>query len=457
MDLKKTPLNLNDSPLNLADAPFKWYVPKNTENGSSDAWANDPCSILYDEETKLYYSWMLFRNGKDFPSGWIEMISSDMNEWTQTEIRVKEGREFFQVTYPPAAMGGSVWIDRKGKFFDKGDVVFLISMQKCRLMDNEGTVNRQEENKYTEDSGLAYFVSHGLGKPIHKAGVLTYEGKNPTSTDWRDPAMYETEDGLYFAISAHDRIEFWKINSFELDDITKVDQLYVRSVGVEVPNVIRFGENTWYISCAVQDRPEGGDYQSAYWYLCKLIEGKFKVYAQGQHEYGTEGYAHRVVNPWQTKIAPFGILRAMPANWNYNTDIWDWKGGCYGSEQLTIKDNKAFLAPYDWVGNYSNNGTAVYKIKARKMLQGYNLRFNKGDFTFYLQGNKVIWNNNVDTGLVKWNSIGGPAKESDDITIIWNKCTLTFYNITEGWNAHFMLPQGTTHTLNENPMGLIYY
>ncbi|MBE4704159.1 hypothetical protein [Spiroplasma platyhelix] len=444
--------------MNLKDQPFKWYSPKNTEDGSLDAWANDPCSILYDKEQKLYYSWMLFRNGRDFPSGWVEMVSSDLNTWTQTEIRIKEGREFFQISYPPAAMGGSVWIDDNGQFFDKGDVVFLISMQECKIMDSQTSVRGVKANQdYTGDSGIAYYVSHGLGKPIYKAGVLAPQGKNPTSTDWRDPYVYETDKGLYFAISAHDRVEFWKINSFNTDDIEKVDQLYVRPFGVEVPNVIRFGENTWYICCSVQDAPEGKPFQSAYWYLCNLIEGKFKVYAQGQHEYGTEGYAQRVANPWQTRIAPFAISRTMAANWAYNTDIWEWKGGCFGSEQLTIKDNNAFLAPYDWIGNYSDNGTAVYKLKAKEMVQGYRLKFNKGDFIFHLKSNKITWNNNVNTTLLKWTSTGGPANENDDIIIVWNKTTLTFYNITQGWNAHFMLPQSTTHTLNANAMGLINY
>lgn len=444
--------------MNLKDQPFKWYVPKNTENGSFDAWANDPCSILYDKKQKLYYSWMLFRNGRDFPSGWVEMVSSDLNVWTQTEIRIKEGREFFKISYPPAAMGGSVWIDENGQFFDKGDVVFLISMQECTLMEETKTEKQcLQKDNYTGDSGIAYYVSHGLGQPIYKAGVLVREGKNPTSTDWRDPYVYETDDGLYFAISAHDRVEFWKINSFDFEDIKKVDQLYVRPFGVEVPNVVRFGENTWYISCSVQDAPEGGPFQSSFWYLCNLVEGKFRVYAQGQHEYGTEGYAHRVVNPWQTRIAPFAILRAMAANWNYDTDIWEWKGGCYGSEQVTINNNKVYVAPYDWIGNYTNNGTAVYKIKAQRMLEGYTLSFDKGEFTFFLKDNQVTWENNVDTNLLKWNSTGGEASENDDIVIIWNKATLTFYNITAGWNAHFMLPQGVIHTLNDNPMGLINY
>lgn len=443
--------------MNFKDQPFKWYVPKNTENGSLDAWANDPCSIIYDKKKKLYYSWMLFRNGKDFPSGWVEMVSSDLNAWTQTDYRIKEGREFFQVSYPPAAMGGSVWIDEHGQFFDEGDAVFLISMQECRLMDSSTMQAGTQKENYTGDSGLAYYVSHGLGEPIYKAGVLTPQGKNPTSTDWRDPFIYETDDGLYFAISAHDRLEFWKIKSFNTDDIEKVDQLYVRPLGVEVPSVIRFGENTWYISCAVQDRPIEQDYQSAYWFLCRLINGKFSVYAQGQHEYGTEGYAHRVVNPWQTRIAPFAIMRAMPANWNYDTDIWEWKGGCYGSEKVTVKNNKVYLEPYDWIGNYTDNGTAVYQIKARRMLQGYRLKFDKGEFIFYLKDNQVTWENNVDTKLSKWTSTGGETSENDDITIVWNKTTLTFYNITKGWNAHFMLPQGVIHTLNDNAMSLINY
>ncbi|WP_348736835.1 hypothetical protein [Spiroplasma endosymbiont of Ammophila pubescens] len=88
-----------------SDQPFKWYAPKNTEDGSLNVWANDPCTILYDDEG-IYYSWILFRNEKDFPAEWVEMTSPDMNSWTQTEIRIKRGREFSQTSYIPSALGG---------------------------------------------------------------------------------------------------------------------------------------------------------------------------------------------------------------------------------------------------------------------------------------------------------------------------------------------------------------
>lgn len=451
--------------MNSNRQPFKWYAPKNTNGKNLDAWANDPCTILYDKKQNLYYSWMLFRDGKSFPSGWIEMTSPDLNTWTQTEMRIKVGSEFFPVAFEPgtsggsviigdspAAMGGSVWIDEKGKFFQKGDVIFLISMQPCKLMDKPTITGDLE----VQESGIAYYVSHGLGQPIYKAGILTLMGRNPTSTDWRDPYIYETEEGLYFAISAHNRIEFWKINSFNTEDIKKVDELYVRSFGVEVPNVVRFGDNTWYISCSAQDAPHGKPFQTAYWYLCTLEGEKFTSYANGQHEYGTEGYAHRVVNPFPTKFAKFAILRAMAANWNYNTDIWEWKGGCYGSEKVTISNNKVYLAPYDEIGTYSNNGTAVYKIKGKALLSdGYKLSFDKGDFTFFLVNDIITWTNDVATDLLKWTTTGGEATPEDDIIIIWNRTTLTFYNITAGWNAHFMLPEGTTHQVKDEVLGLI--
>ncbi len=38
--------------------------------------------------------------------------------------------------------------------------------------------------------------------------------------------------------------------------------------------------------------------------------------------------------------------------------------------------------------------------------------------------------------------------------MIWNKTTLTVYNITKGWNAHFMLLEKTTHTLNKGAKSL---
>jgi|GEM_PF-2821907 len=36
------------------------------------------------------------------------MTSPDMNNWTQTTERIKEGREFFAKSFDPSAMGGSV-------------------------------------------------------------------------------------------------------------------------------------------------------------------------------------------------------------------------------------------------------------------------------------------------------------------------------------------------------------
>lgn len=425
--------------------PLNWYVPKNTIDGSMNAWANDPCTILYDQESEKYYSWILFRNGKGFPSNWVEMTSPDLNSWTQTEERIKEGREFFQTIYPPAAMGGSVWIDKNGDYFDKGDLIFLISMQECGLMPDKDT-NAYSGNLGIEESGIAYFVSHGFGKPIYKAGVLTMKGQNPTSTDWRDPYMYETDDGLHFAISAHNRIEFWKIESFKAEDIKKVDELYVRDIGVEVPNIVRFKDNLWYISCAVQDAPFGESFQSSFWYVCKQVKNKFKVISEGRHEYGTEGYAHRVVNPWQTPTTDFAIMRSMASNWAYNTDIWQWKGGCFGTEKLTINKNKVFLAPNDTIAPFVDNGTAVYEMKANKLIKdGFQLKFDKGNFSFLLRDQQIVWNNNVETALNKWNKMGGHTNRNDDILIIFNRTLLVFFNLSEGWNAHFMLPENIIH------------
>lgn len=36
--------------------PFQWYAPSNSTDGTLNAWANDPCTILYDEASHLYYS-----------------------------------------------------------------------------------------------------------------------------------------------------------------------------------------------------------------------------------------------------------------------------------------------------------------------------------------------------------------------------------------------------------------
>lgn len=369
-----------------------------------------------------------------------------MNSWTQTEIRIKRGREFSQTSYIPSALGGSVWRDDEGEFFDEGDIVFVISMQPCKLMDG---------SEITGDSGIAYFVSHGLGQPIYKTGVLAPE-KPAGINDWRDTFIYQTDDGLHFAISAGNRVEFWKINSFETNDIEKVDELYVRGLGVEVPNVIRFGENKWYISCSVQDAPDPtkGPFQSSYWYLCKLVDGKFEVYSQGQHEYGPEGYAQRVSDPYQTRITKKAYVRAMPGNWNYNTDIWAWKGGCYGNDELSLSEYWVGLTPNDPFTDYYDNGTAVYILKGKNLTKGYKLSFNKGDITFYLEADKFFWNNQIDTGLKKWTEQGGQTDVEDVICMIWNKTTLTVYNITKGWNAHFMLPEKTTHTLNKGAKSL---
>ncbi|WP_338992493.1 hypothetical protein [Spiroplasma endosymbiont of Seladonia tumulorum] len=330
---------------------------------------------MHDDEG-IYYNWILFRNGKDFPAEWVEMTSPDMNSWTQTEIRIKRGREFSQTSYIPSALGGSVWRD------DEGDIVFVISMQPCKLMDG---------SEITRDSGIAYFVLHGLGQPIYKTGVLAPE-KPAGINDWRDTFIYQTDDGLHFAISTGNRVEFWKINSFETNDIEKVDELYVRGFGVEVPKVIRFGENKWYISCSVQDAPDPtkGPFQSSYWYLCKLVDGKFEVYSQGQHEYGPEGYAQRVSDPYQTKITKKAYVRAMLGNWNYNTDIWAWKGGCYGTDELSLSEYWVGLTPNDLFTDYYDNGTAVYILKGKNLIKGYKLSFNKGDITFYLEADKFF-------------------------------------------------------------------
>lgn len=37
---------------------------------------------------------MLFRDGKDFPSGWIEMTSPDLNTWTQKDYKIKKDKHF---------------------------------------------------------------------------------------------------------------------------------------------------------------------------------------------------------------------------------------------------------------------------------------------------------------------------------------------------------------------------
>lgn len=426
--------------------PFQWYSPTNTEDGGLNAWANDPATILYDEDSGLYYSWMLFRNGRGFPSGWIEMTSPDMNNWTQTTERIKEGREFFAKSFDPSAMGGSVWLDREGQYFDKGDLIFAISMQDCTLMGGASM---------TGDSGIAYYVSHGFGQPIYKAGIITPQYINPTGTDWRDSFLYNTDDGLYFAIAADTRVEFWRINSFNESDITKVGEIYVRSIGVEVPNVVRFGENEWYVSCSIQDAHLGGPYQSCEWFLCHMEGETFVPYSKGFHEYGTEGYAERVVNPFQSRIAEFAISRSMAANWTYNTDIWSWKGGCYGSEKMVIRGDRPYLEPYDLIGDFQDNGTYVYKVKASDLANGYTLHFDKGDFIFYYGDDRITWDNQVVTNLSKWTTIGGEAAADDDITIIINKCTLTFYDEWQGWNAHFMLPEAVVHVPNHGVMSLL--
>ncbi len=312
-----------------------------------------------------------------------------------------------------------------------------------------------DDSEITGDSGIAYFVSRGLRQPIYKTGVLAPE-KPAGINDWKDTFIYQTDDGLHFAISAGNRVEFWKINSFETNDIEKIDELYVRGLGVEVPNVIRFGENKWYISCSVQDPPDPtkGPFQSSYWYFCKLVDGKFEVYSQGQHEYGSEGYAQRVSDPYQTIITQKAYVRAMPGNWNYNTDIWAWKGGCYGTDELSLSEYWVGLTPNDPFTDYYDNGTAVYILKGKNLTKGYKLSFNNGDITFYLEADKFFWNNQIDIELKKWTEQGGQTDVEDVICMIWNKTTLTVYNNTKGWNAHFMLPEKITHTLNKGAKSL---
>ncbi|ATZ21701.1 hypothetical protein [Mesoplasma tabanidae] len=531
------------------DRPVNWYSPFNSKTGSSDAFANDACSILWDEEQELFYSWMLFRDGKGFPSGWIEMTSPDLNTWTQGKYRVKHGSEFENINNQKnqtSALGGSVWVDTKGQFFDQGDVVFVISMQPSKILTNNGSEEIGKEsnieskkvttkNDYTTDeSGIAYFVSHGLGQDFYTSGVLSKECLNKDGTlDWRDTAVFETDDGVYFAISAHDRLEFWKINHFGnkpknegTEKITKVSELFVRNIGVEVPNVVRVDNNLWYVSASVQDNPFGGPFQSAWWTLCEWdkkdgfipvynVNGKYERYDMNKlqnrqaayevkkeqphakvidwsksekykdlinpwtpNEYGTEGYAQRVVNPYQTQLQKaidakkaeetikydeFLIARSMTSNWAYNTDIWSWKGGTYGSERIQWNKDRTALEflPNDKIAGYSDNGTAVYYLKGENLEEGYTLKFDGKNFTFKLEfdenkkNGKVTWNNQLNTGLKKWTNQGGPTEQSDEIIIVWNKSTLTFYNRTKNWNAHFMLPQGTTHTKNENAKSIV--
>ncbi|AGY41545.1 hypothetical protein mflW37_4780 [Mesoplasma florum W37] len=531
------------------DRPVNWYSPFNSKTGSSDAFANDACSILWDEEQQLFYSWMLFRDGKGFPSGWIEMTSPDLNTWKQGKYRIQQGSEFENLddpSYSTSALGGSVWVDTKGQFFEKGDIVFVISMQPSRILNKNGSeeikstnteMNRSIiKNEYTtEESGIAYFVSHGLGQDFYTSGILSKECLNEDGTfDWRDTAVFETEDGVYFAISAHDRLEFYRINNFGnkpedegTEKITKVSELFVRNIGVEVPNVARVDENLWYVSASVQDNPFGGPFQSAWWTLCewdaktgfipvyKDNSGKYVKYDLDKlqtreaayavqkeqpnakvidwskskkykdlinpwtpNEYGTEGYAQRVVNPYQTQLQEaidekddkkikeynnFLIARSMTSNWAYNTDIWSWKGGLYGSEKITWNEEHTDLVfmPNDKIAGYSDNGTAVYNLKGSDLLEGYTLKFDGKNFTFYLEldkneeNGKVVWNNQLVTGLKKWTNQGGPTDKDDEIIIVWNKSTLTFYNKTKNWNAHFMLPQGTKHTINEGAKSIV--
>ncbi|ATI73408.1 hypothetical protein [Mesoplasma florum] len=529
------------------DRPVNWYSPFNSKTGSSDAFANDACSILWDEEQQLFYSWMLFRDGKGFPSGWIEMTSPDLNTWTQGKYRVKYGREFenlYNQNYQTSAIGGSVWVDTKGQYFEAGDVVFVISMQPSRILKQDGSeeigaftgsnLTSNSSGEYTTDEGgIAYFVSHGLGKDFYTSGVLSKECLNKDgSLDWRDTFVFETDDGVYFAISAHDRLEFYRINNFGnkpedegKEKISFVSELFVRNIGVEVPNVARVSKDLWYVSASVQDNPFGGPFQSAWWTLCewdaktgfipvyKDNSGKYVRYDMTKlqnrqaayavqkeqpnakvidwsksekyknlinpwtpNEYGTEGYAQRVVNPYQTQLQEainnntsiddyddFLIARSMASNWAYDTDIWSWKGGTYGSEKITWNDDHTDLVfmPNDKIAGYSDNGTAVYNLKGSDLLEGYTLKFDGKNFTFYLEldkneeKGKVVWNNQLVTGLKKWTNQGGPTDKDDEIIIVWNKSTLTFYNKTKNWNAHFMLPQGTKHTINEGAKSIV--
>ncbi|AUM62402.1 hypothetical protein [Spiroplasma monobiae] len=514
------------------DRPINWYSPYNTVNGSSNAFANDNCSILWDEEQQLFYSWMLFRDNKGFPSGWVEMTSPDLNNWTQGKYRIKQGREFDTLNGKgkTSALGGSVWVDTKGDFFEKGDVVFVLSMQPSKILikndsDYIGSKATLSSNYTTSESGIAYFVSHGLGQEFYTSGVLSKDClNNDGSMNWRDTALFETDDGLYFAISANNRLEFWKINHFDNKKaknepkITKVSEMFVRNIGVEVPNVVRMGENLWYISASVQDNPFGGPFQSGWWSLCEWDKEKGFVHVKKSengdyvripeedlqsvaaakevqkeqpnnkviewsksskyshlinpwtaNEYGTEGYAQRVVNPYQTQetiqnaknpnkksYAKFAIARSMTSNWAYDTDIWSWKGGSYGSEKIEFNEKGELeFSPYDKIAGFSDNGTAVYHLKGSDLNDGYNLKFNGQNFTFKLSDNVISWKNEIKTGLKKWTEKGGPANEDDEIIIVWNKCTLTFYNKTKNWNAHFMLPQGTTHEAKEGAKSIV--
>ncbi|WP_338985345.1 hypothetical protein [Spiroplasma endosymbiont of Diplazon laetatorius] len=513
------------------DRPVNWYSPYNSVRGNSDAFANDSCSILWDEEQQLFYSWMLFRDNKGFPSGWIEMTSPDLNKWTQGKYRIKQGEQFNTLNGKgqTSALGGSVWVDTEGKFFEPGDVVFVLSMQPSVIL-NQGsseTIGRSSSysnDKTTDESGIAYFVSHGLGQDFYTSGVLSKECLNKDGTmNWRDTAVFETDDGVYFAISANNRLEFWKINHFgnkkeniNKPKIEKVNELFVRNIGVEVPNVVRMGENLWYVSASVQDNPFGGPFQSSWYSFCewdkekgftplKNENGKFTPYNLEElqsveaakelqklqpnnkvldwknskfshlinpwtaNEYGTEGYAQRVVNLYQTQekiknsksntnkeYAKFAIARSMTSNWAYDTDIWTWKGGSYGSEKIELSENgNLTFSPYDKIAGFSDNGTAVYQLKGKDLENGYDLFFNNEKFTFKLQENKITWENNVNTGLKKWTKEGGPADLDDDIIIVWNKCTLTFYDKTKNWNAHFMLPQKTVHKINSGAKSIV--
>ncbi|AVN64766.1 hypothetical protein CG002_00050 [Mesoplasma florum] len=497
--------------------PLNWYTPYNSKNGGPNVFANDACSILWDEEKGLFYSWMLFRDNKSSTSGWIEMTSPDLNVWTQGDYRIKPGKHFDRKSIfgNTAAFGGSVWVDNEGKFFDPGDVVFVITMKNGMVipLDKES----KEKDMTLNKSGIAYFVSHGLGNEIYTSGVLSKDNMNKDgSGNWRDTAVFQTDDGVYFAISANNRLEFWRINNFGnkpgdigKEKITKVNEIFVRNLGVEVPNVVRIEKNLWYVSASVQDNPFKGPYQSAWWTLCewdkekgfipvkKNDAGNFeeienirtvaaaleieKEQPQNKvidwnlsekyknmidiwtpNEYGTEGYAQRVVDPYQTqhnangKYAHFLIARSMSHNWAYNTNILPWKGGLFGSEKIEFTNgNLTKFTPYDKFGAYSNNGTAVYSLKGSDFIKPYDMYFNDELFSFYSKDGIIKWNNQVSTKLKKWTTEGGNVDNEDDIKIVWNRTTLTFWNETKGWNAHFMLPQGTTHKVKSGAMSII--
>ena len=304
-------------------------------------WMNDPNGFsYYNGKYHMFYQYYPYES-KWGPMHWGHAVSENLLDWT----------------YLPVALAPDEPYDKDGCF--SGSAVTLPDGRHL-LMYTGVTKEHQKDGSYKDIQRQCLAIGDGTDYEKYSKNPVIDETKLPKGCsrfDFRDPKMWQKEDGTYACVignrpadgsgqillfTSKDGVE-WKFESILIENNNRFGKMW------ECPDLFEL-DGKWVLLTSPQDMlPEGFEYHNGNGTLCMIgtfdeETNTFKEEADQSIDYGIDFYAP------QTVVTPDG--RRVMIGWMQNWDTCSirgaeepWFGQMSLPRELFLKNGKLYQRP----------------------------------------------------------------------------------------------------------------